>query len=137
MSVNKAGSYFRHLLTLTYKPADAHSTHGDDAGDLQRPAALRAHQTVPGLQAALGALAPAAPLFPRAVALRVLVLLGLTLHRVGVLFVPLLLAHPYRHGALARPDPRRAEGGRGWIRFPASDASWRRGTKISNANWVV
>ena len=44
--------------TLTHKHADAHSTHGDDAGDLKRSAALAAHQTIPRPQAALGTTPP-------------------------------------------------------------------------------
>lgn len=53
----QAGNPF---FILTHKQADAHSTPGHDAGDLKGPAALRAHQTVPCLQAALGTFAPGA-----------------------------------------------------------------------------
>lgn len=45
-------------LRLTHPHADARSTKGDDAGDLKRPAALRAHQTVLRPQTALGTTAP-------------------------------------------------------------------------------
>lgn len=75
---------------LTHPHADAASAEGDDAGDLQRPAALRAHQAVPRLQAALGTAAP------RASALRLLVPLRLGLPRLRVLFIPhltLALSH--------------------------------------------
>ncbi len=47
------------MFTFSSNPhANTHSTHGDDAGDLQRPAALAAHQAVPRPQAALGTAAP-------------------------------------------------------------------------------
>lgn len=69
-------------LKLTDTQADAGSTHGDDAGDLKRPAALWAHQAVFCLQTALGTTAPGA------FALRDLVFLGLSLPR--LLFIPLL-----------------------------------------------
>lgn len=45
-------------LRLTHPHADARSTKGDDAGDLERPAALWAHQTVLCPQTALGTTAP-------------------------------------------------------------------------------
>lgn len=64
------------------KPADAHAAHGDDAGDLERPAALRAHQTVPRLQAALGTAAL------RAFSPLCLVFLRLCLPCFNVLFIP-------------------------------------------------
>lgn len=81
-------------LRLTHPHADARSAKGDDAGDLKRPAALWAHQTVPGLQTALGTAAA------RASALRDLVFLGLGLPRVAVFFVP-LLALAFSHNAFS------------------------------------
>lgn len=74
-----------HTFTFSSHPhADAHSTHGDDAGDLKRPAALAAHQAVPRPQAALGTTAARAP------ALRFPVTLRLRCPRVPVLLIPLL-----------------------------------------------
>lgn len=40
------------ILKLTCPHADAHATHGDDTGDAERSAALRAHQAVLGTLAA-------------------------------------------------------------------------------------
>lgn len=80
------------LLTLTDPHADAHPTPGDHAGDLERTAALVAHQAVPGLQAARGAAAP------RAFALYGLVALWLGLLGVLQIFAP-LLALAFTHDA--------------------------------------
>lgn len=81
--MTKANQLCRHL-TLTYKHADAHAAPGDDAGDLQCSATLRAHQTVPRPQAALWTAAP------RAFTLCFLDSLWLSLPCVRVLFIPLL-----------------------------------------------
>lgn len=82
-------------LTLTDPHADAHPAPGDHAGDLQRAAALVAHQAVPGLQAARGAAAA------RALALRGLVALRLCLLGVLQVFTP-LLALAFTHDASHR-----------------------------------
>lgn len=84
---------------LTHPHADAGSAEGNDAGDLQRPAALRAHQAVPRLQAAFGTATP------RASALRLLVSLWLGLPRLRVLFIP-LLALALSHDAPLRESER-------------------------------
>lgn len=78
--------------TLTDPHPDARPAPGDHAGDLQRAAALVAHQAVPGLQAARGA----AP--PRPFALCGLVPLRLGPLGVVVLLSP-LLALAFSHDA--------------------------------------
>lgn len=84
------------LLGLTEQLSETHPAEGDDAGDLQSPAALRAHQAVSGLQAARGTAAL------RAVVVRFLrVSPGLSLPRVRVLLVP-LLALAFSHDARFR-----------------------------------
>lgn len=85
------------FVTLTDPHADAHPTKGDHAGDLERAAALVAHQAVPGLQAARGAAAP------RAFALRGLVSLWLRLLGVLLLSTP-LLALAFSHDASRQAD---------------------------------
>lgn len=86
---------FSPPLTLTDPHADAHPAEGDHAGDLQRAAALVAHQAVPGLQAARGAAAA------RALALRGLVVLRLRLLGLLQVFAP-LLALAFTHDASHR-----------------------------------
>lgn len=81
--------------TLTDPHADAHPAPGDHAGDLQRAAALVAHQAVSGLQAAGGAASP------RAFALRALASLRLGPLGVRVLLRP-LLALVFSHDASRR-----------------------------------
>lgn len=66
----------------SYEHADAHATHGDDAGDLKASAALSTHQTVPCLQAARGTLPPGA------FSLCLLVFRRLSLPRVVALLIP-------------------------------------------------
>lgn len=83
-------------MALTDPHADAHPTPGDHAGDLEGTAALVAHQAVPGLQAACGTFAA------RALPLRALVLLRLSLPDVLLLLTPLLTL-AFSHDASHQP----------------------------------
>ena len=81
------------MMGLTHPHPDAPATHSHHAGDLEGPSKLCAHQAIPGLCATRGAAAALLGFrhclcLPRCLGLdRVLITLGLSLHRGQVTFV--------------------------------------------------